>query len=213
MRKPAHAFLEEFPSDRSPAAKSTVLSLRPRALPAPSEPDPALARVGEAYARGYEEGRSAARKEGETRIAGIEAGHQVQLEAARRQFSHAIVAELSDKLRARMEELDAMLADQAVAALLPLLRHALTAASVREMAEGLSAITRDKGAVVVELSGPKDLIELVWERYRELTCGQKPGRDVRFRIAETVEMRAVVDETVIEARLMEWVARIMEAVG
>jgi hypothetical protein len=223
MGIPVHKILEEFASEEPNQPAATVHPLRLRvtpppsaqpAQPAPAVPDSSIGRMAEAYAKGYEEGRSVAQAEARAELAAVEAGHREQLEQTMAQFSERLADELSAGLGRQMAHLNATLSDQTVSALLPVLRHALTEASIRELADGLAMLTREAGAVTVELSGPQQLVDRVWQLYREREkLEPNEGPQVRFRIDESAELRVSADETLIESRLMEWMARIAEAVG
>jgi hypothetical protein len=215
MGQPVHKFLEEFPSEGAQPPATIVHRLRPRAVTAPQTTSPMGARLAEAYAKGFEEGQAVARTQAESELAALRADVESRLEEAKGLFSQAVTAQLTGQLHHRMEQLHAVLADQVGSALVPVLRHALTEASIRELADAMRRLARDGDAVTITLSGPEELVEQVWRRYRKLEGGQHAdfAPEVRFIHDPTAEIRVSVNDAVIESRLMEWIARISEAVG
>lgn len=215
MGQPVHKYLEEFPSDDPQPPDWIVHRLRLRVASAPPAASPMGGRLGEVYARGLEEGQVAGRAQVESDLAALQADYEHRLEKAKSVFSQTVAEQLSGELRHRVEMLHSTLAEQVVSALLPVLRHTLTEATIRELADGLRMLVGDGEAVSIELSGPEELVERVWHRYCELEGGQRTGPtpEVRFSHGATTEVRMSVNDAVIELRLMEWIARIVEAVG
>jgi hypothetical protein len=214
MRQPAHKFLQEFPIDGSEWSNPVVLQLRPReTAEQPQQGAVMTARIREAHARGYEEGRSSARAEAEAEIAQLTAAFELRIEEIKTLFSKDVAQSLSHDLQRRLDEIHTTLEEQVVAALVPTLRHALAERSIRETAAALRELARDGEAIVIELTGPDDLVEQVWQHFRDLDQGRSSGEPVvRFNQAETTEIRASVNGTLIESRLEDWVKQIEEAV-
>jgi hypothetical protein len=214
MGQPVHRFLEEFATEDALIAPSTVYPFRPRLAAPPPEPPLAVARMAEAYAKGYEEGRSEARAQAEAEVAALRADFGVQLEQTMSKFSDRLGDNLAAQLASQIERLFAAMADQVALALHPIMRHVLTETSIREIAESLRTLTQEGGAITVEISGPQELVDRVWRRYGESQAlrGGVAMPEVRFVIDDAIDVRARVNDTVIESRLMEWVARIAEAV-
>ena len=214
MRQPAHKFLQEFSIDEADWPQPVVLQLKPREAVEPQQVSGASARIGEAYAKGYEEGRSSARAEAETEIAQLTAAFELRIEEIKSIFSRDVAKMLSTELRRHLDEIHATLEDQVVNAMLPTLRHALSERSIREMAMALRDLAKDSDAVVIELEGPDDLVEQVWARFRELDQGRSSDEPiVRFNPGQATELRASVNGTTIESRLFDWMRKLEEAVG
>jgi hypothetical protein len=213
MRQPAHKFLQEFPIDETEWSQPVVLRLRPRETPEPPQVSQNSVRIGEAYAKGYEEGRASARSEADAEIAELTATFEIKLEETKRVFAQDVASKLGMDLQKRLDEIHATLEEQVVAAIVPTLRHALSERSIRETAAALRELANDGEAIVIELSGPDELIEQVWQHFRELDQGRSSGEPVvRFQQADTTEIRASVNGTLIESRLGDWVRKIEEAV-
>lgn len=214
MGQPVHKFLEEFPADGTRAEAPVVQQLRPRLVAQPPEPSTMVGRIADAYAKGYEEGQARTKAEAHAELDAVHCFYRRELDELTGRLSDKLADELTSQLRGQLSRMQNAIADQAASALVPVLQHALTEASVRELADGLSDLTRDGGAFAIELRGPKDLLDRVWSRYLEkMELLGSDGPQVRFAIEDMAEVRVVVNDAVIESRLMEWVARIAEAAG
>ena len=211
MVQPLYKHLEEMAHDE-PAPEAVVLQLRPRAVVQAPAVSPSAERLGEAYARGYEEGHAAGRSGAESALAALRAECEERLAETKGRFAQAVAAELALTLARRLDELQDTIETLTVSALLPVLGHVLEEAAVRELAAGLRALARDGAAVSIELGGPQDLIERVWRRFMELGGDAVAAPAVKLRPSETTELRVEVDGTLLESRLNEWAARIAEAV-
>lgn len=212
MRQPAHKFLQEFPLDDADWPQAPVLQLKPREPIESQQAAQVSARVSEAYAKGLEEGRAIARAEAETEIAQLTAGFELRIEEIKATFSKEVARKLGHDLQQRLEEIHTTLEEQVVAALLPILRRNVLERSVRDAASALRGIAGDSEAIVVELSGPDDLVEQVMQYFREQDQGRSGEPVVRLIPGDTTEVRASVNGTLIETRLEDWISKIEEAV-
>jgi hypothetical protein len=213
MGYPVHKFLEEFEAGDAQLT-NIVRSLRKR--PEPAEPERVTsARMEEAYARGYEEGRAAAEANANAEVASLQADFEARLERSRTLFSEALADKLISDLREQIADVHASIGDQLVSALLPILRHALTEACVRDLAHGLDDLLSEDEAITVELRGPKELIDRVANRLDETTPPIPDQTGPRFKcvVDEASELKVIAKDTIIEARLMNWIRRIEAAVA
>ncbi|MGE0630430.1 MAG: hypothetical protein AB7O43_21755 [Hyphomicrobiaceae bacterium] len=215
MGQPLHKFLEEFAGDEdAEAGDVSVHPLRPRlaAAPPPLPTSSDNGRLGEAYARGFEEGRAAAQEQADSELMAARADFDHRLEEARSVFSQAIAERLSVDLHRQLEQMQAALSDQVASALMPVLRLAFTEAAIRELADGIRTLAGDGEAVAIELSGPQEMVDRVWGRYRELE-GERASSsnpDVRFNYSDAADVRVRINDSIIESRLAEWIARLAE---
>ena len=93
-------------------------------------------------------------------------------------------------------------------------RKLLSQLSGRWAAE-LHDLIGDAETLTVDISGPADLLERIWETYlerRSATMGG-PIPVVRFSTGPTTDVRITIDDSIVESRLFEWIGRTMEAVG
>jgi len=212
MRQPAHKFLQEYPIDDGERLPPVMLDLKPRHS---SDPPPAAsssARIGEAYARGYEEGKASARAATDAEIAELTAAFDQQIEEVKTAFSRDVAKKLSIELQQQLEEIHQALEGQVVAALLPMLRHSLSESVVRQLAEALRDLAKGSEAVTVELSGPEDVIDQVCARVREFDPGRAADEHImRIPTGGAIEIQASVNGTLIESRLENWSRKFEEA--
>jgi hypothetical protein len=171
--------------------------------------------VEEAYSRGYEEGQAAAEANLSTELAALRADCEARLERSRALFCEALADKLASDLRQQIDAVHTSISDQLVSALLPIMRRVLTEASVRELAHGLNDLLSEDDALVVELRGPKELIDRVTHRLGDMDASTGRQTETRFRciLDETSELKMTANDTIIEARLMSWIRRIEAAVA
>ncbi len=212
MGQPLQRILEEFPIEVPHGALSAVRRLRPQPNAPPPTEQP-INQLEEAYARGYDEGLNVHRVAMQVQIDAAQDEYQQSLKLAISRFSDRVADELTDKLHTKLNALQATIADEIAAALVPVLSYALQESSIRELVAGLRTLTSDSETVTVELCGPKDLIEAVWQSYCETeTYVLANGPVVKFVVDETQEVRATVNDAVIEVRLKDWISKLMDAV-
>jgi len=212
MGYPAYKFLEEFDSQDARLGE-LIHSLRPRPTPAEAEQS-STRRVEEAYSRGYEDGQSAADAQLSIELAKLHAEYGEQIERSSALFSETLADRLTSQLQTKIAQIHAAISDQLVSALLPVLRHVLAEASVRELASGLDELLNETGVLAVELRGPQELIDRVKSRLVALENQEVAVREPRFKciVDEAAELSITANDTVIEARLMSWIERITMAV-
>jgi hypothetical protein len=213
MGYPVHKFLEEFEAGDAQLS-NIVRSLRKR--PEPAEPERVTtARMEEAYSRGYEEGQAVAEANASAQLATLRADYEARLERSRTLFSEALADKLTSDLREQIAAVHASIGDQLVSALLPILRHVLTEACVRDLAHGLDDLLNEGEAITVELRGPKELIDRVANRLGEIASPAAEQAELRFKCIadEASELKVIAKDTIIEARLMNWIQRIEAAVA
>jgi hypothetical protein len=212
MGYPVHNFLEEFGAEDVPA-DDVVHRFRPRSAPEKAE-HVSAERVKEAYSRGYEDGHAAAEAHMRAELDAQRAKYDERMEHLNALFSEKLSEQLTSELRHQIANVHVTISDQLVAALLPVMRHVLTEASVRELIDKLGRFLNETGALAVELRGPADLIERVSNRLVDM---EKQGMlrevpSIKCIVDETAELRVTANDTVIESRVMDWIDRIKAAV-
>ncbi|MGE0768248.1 MAG: hypothetical protein AB7L90_17470 [Hyphomicrobiaceae bacterium] len=211
MGFPVHKFLEEFAIDG--AQDQVVHTLRPRTELAEVD-KAARARVDEAYSRGFEEGQSATEAHLLAEMATLRSDYDERLERSSAQFCDALAERLTSDLRRQISELHDSLSDQLASALLPVMRHVLTDASIRELAASLGRLLDEHDAMTVEIRGSQELIDRVSRRLHDISTRGDLQETPRFRcvVDDAAELRVTANDTIIEARLMNWIERITMAV-
>lgn len=212
MGKPVHRFLEEFVSDDGHSS-AVVLSLRPRPVERIAVPDPMTITLQEAYARGRQEGEGAARATVEFDMAALAADCERRLEVVKALFSKNTADNLARELREGLSQIGAHVSEQVAIVLLPFLGDRVAKLAIREFATELRSIVEDTRASIVELSGPDELVKpLLLQLENETTWkAGSAGPEIRRGEGGQSELRAVIDCSVIETRLAEWIERIKVA--
>lgn len=212
MGYPVHKFLEEFKGDDAQLTE-IVRALRPRSQPA--EPERAItARVEDAYSRGYSEGQEAARARSTVEFEALRADYEARMERTGTLFSDALVDRLVSELHRQIDAVHLSVSGQLAAALLPVMRHVLAEATVRELAGNLAGLLDETDTLTIELRGPQELIDRVTRRLDDMETPAIGREDPRLKcvVEETIELRVIINDTVIETRLMHWIERLAAAV-
>lgn len=216
MRQPFHTFLREM-SDREPVAQSGAARRLQLAKPAMEALNTRAtdAMLAAAFADGAAAGRAEARFTFDSELQDVRADFQHRLNDTQSTFSRAVCEDLTTGLNAKLADLHARLVEQVATAILPVLRHALTEATVRQLTQDLQGLVGDAATTTVELSGPAELVDRIWAHYSDPSHHATDARlpEVAIRYGTTPEVRIIVDDVVVESRLMEWIARTMGALS
>lgn len=210
MGYPVHKFLEDFDDDER-ALSNIVRSLRPKAEAAASE-RAIQRRIDEAYARGLEEGRAEAEAQRSTELAILREDCENRLEQSKVVFCDNLTDRLTSELRRQIDNVHASIDQQLVSALLPVLRHVLTEATVKELAHGLNDILAEQDAITVELRGPQELVDRITDTLNRMNEMPQTNSKLKCVPDETSALSIIANDTVIEARLMSWIQRIAAVV-
>lgn len=217
MGQPLHAYLEEFPSGAPLEREGVAARFQNRSASSapPASENPVEARIAAAHANGVEVGQAMARQRFDDETAMLRADFDRRLEETRSGVSQVAAQTIISTIAAQVGDLRTRLVEQMAAAVLPVLRHALTEATVRELAAELHTLIGDAETVAVEISGPADILERIWETYLEHRSRPQGGPlpQMTFGVGASVEVRITVDDAIVESRLFEWIGRTMEAVG
>ncbi len=214
MGLPAHRFLEEFALDVTafPAAIAGLRRQSERRLPPAGEAaaDEVAVRIQAAYAQGYAAGEDAERAAGEARLAELAADAERKMAEAETAFGRGLADRLSRDLVAEIGLARERFAAQIASVLLPILRRRMTEDCVSDLARQAAGILGAGDTIVVDLRGPETLVEMVLAAVEALQTGDAPSLRSRFRchVAEGSEVSVAYADSVIEARLGEWLARL-----
>ena len=207
-------YLEEFRGDIGEPAYSLDLGFRSDMDDATSSASVANP-IAESHASGVASGRAAARAEHETELLSLRDEHKRQIDQLSMTMGTRLSEQLMKQIDQRFQQLYETLSGDIAVALMPVLRYCLTEAAVRELVRSLQAVLRPRAGFAVEISGPEDVVRHVWHRYCEAVNDDAPEHwpEVCFKINDAAEVQIVVNNTVIESRLSEWIAKISEAAG
>jgi hypothetical protein len=213
MSRPLIQFLKEFSDDRFATAK---------AAPARTEQWPigstahawADGREEVVHARGFEEGHALALAAAAAELANCRAECDARLQALEEIYSRAAAEQLASAIDAGLARLYATLTDQLACALLPVLRHVMDEASVRELVAEMRTLL-DECTITLEISGPRHMLERIWRNFEEqhIDFASTSAPRVRFDFDEQSPVRVRMGNTSIETRVHEWADRITRQVG
>jgi hypothetical protein len=198
------ARLPEKPKVPEPAAKPREIRREPQAQPAPTAraeaPQPNL--LDEAYRRGYAAGLA----EGNAGLAEERVRSAVRLGEERAKWSDQQAVAIVNGFGSACRELESNIAGSVARILQPFLADAVRDKAVAALIEQISALTCSSPVPVFRISGPGDLLERVRE---QLQAAGRTG--VEYQHADTLEIRVVADQTVIETQMQAWTARLKDA--
>ena len=155
----------------------------------------------------------AARAEGrETGEAVANARFEAELAAERRRFELALAQARSawatdegERLAGQIAAVEARLAESIVRALEPLLPELARAKALDDVVEAVGTVLRPGGAVLLEISGPVELIDALRKKLGER------GAAIEYWPSAGPEIRVIAEDTVIETALAPLLARLREA--
>lgn len=212
--QPAHLFLEEFAGDTS-AGRFDPLPFLPRIAEPPLRPDAAEQRVAEAFAHGLAEGRAIERARADAELTQAATDFEARLEHMQSAFSKELMERLSREIEIGFERSRSIIFARLASALLPVLRYAIAEAAIRSFAGEVARLLDEPAAGIAEVSGPADLLERIRshaEASRGMATAPWTGR-IRLVPGSSPDVRMIIDDTIIETRIADWVARIEEALG
>ncbi len=192
----------EKPKIPEPAAKQREIRREPQPAPVPKTEAPPPDFLDEAYRRGYAAGLA----EGNAGLAEERVRSAVRLGEERAKWSDQQAVAIVNGFGAACRELEANIASAVARILQPFLVDAIRDKAVEALIEQISALTGSSPVPVFRISGPADLLERVKAQI------QAAGHSsIVYQAAETLEIRIVADQTVIETQMQAWTARLKEA--
>jgi hypothetical protein len=213
MGQPVHMFLEDFDCEVGGAQSAgSSRSWEPH-VPAVRASPATGAQLDEAYAKGLEAGIAEGWPMRETEIERLRAEAELQFDGAKAGFSREVLEQLLEGQARQFEALHNRLADQLLDVLLPVLRHGLMESAIRALVEELSGLAINRNSLVIELSGPREIVERVRRLHMEQSsaASELPVANLRVSHGDTLEVQIKCGETVVETRVQEWIDRITEA--
>jgi hypothetical protein len=175
---------------------------QPQPAPAPRTEAPQANLLDEAYRRGYAAGLA----EGNAGLAEERVRSAVRLGEERAKWSDQQAVAIVNGFSAACRELEANIAGSVARILQPFLADAVRDKAVTALIEQISALTCSSPVPVFRISGPGDLLERV---RAQLEAAGRTGAE--YQAADTLEIRVVADQTVIETQMQAWTARLKEA--
>ncbi len=170
--------------------------------PAPKEEAPAVNLLDDAYRRGHAAGVA----EGEAMLAEERVRSAIRLGEERAKWSDQQAVAIVNGLEAACRELETNIASSVARILLPFLADAVRDKAIGSLVEQIAALTGNSPVPVFKITGPGELLDLV---RAQLEAARRTG--IEYEAAESLEVRVVADQTVIETQISAWSERLKEA--
>ena len=192
----------EKPKVPEPVAKPREIRREPQPAPAPKTEIPQVNLLDEAYRRGY----SAGLAEGNAGLAEERVRSAVRLGEERAKWSDQQAVAIVNGFDTACREIESNIASSVARILLPFLADAVRDKAIGSLVEQIAALTSNSPVPAFRVTGPSELIDLV---RTQLNLAGRSG--VEYQSADTVEVRALVDQTTIETQISTWMDRLKEA--
>ncbi|MCP3387217.1 hypothetical protein NLM27_00290 [Bradyrhizobium sp. CCGB12] len=176
---------------------------QPQLQPPPPAPEATPANLlDDAYRRGHAAGVS----EGDARLAEERVRSAIRLGEERAKWSDQQAATIVNGFEAACREIETNIASSVARILLPFLNEAVRDKAIGSLVEQIAALTGNSPMPVFKVTGPSELLDLVKV---QLEKTRRTG--IAYETADTFEVRAVADQTVIETQISAWSERLKEA--
>jgi hypothetical protein len=194
-----------------PAAKPKALRRDPQPEPQPQPQSPLLAakaeaapvdQLDDAYRRGYAAGLA----EGDAKLAEERVHGAIRLGEERAKWSDQQAVAIVNGFTAACREIETNIANSVARILQPFLIDAVRDKAVAALVEQISALTSSSPVPVFRITGPSELLDLV---KAQLEASRRTG--IEYQVADTLEIRVVADQTVIETQISVWTERLKDA--
>jgi hypothetical protein len=208
---PAAKFIPEFGGEQRVKTSPHAWPTAP--APAASEAAPpqfataaakAASRVEDAYERGYAAGKAAALEAFEARLEEERACTAQQLAIERYTWSERESEKLADKIGEGLREISTHLGDLMARILRPFLGDAAYRQAIAELFVALEAMIGKEEGITLEIFGPEDLLQPLRAK-----LGTKNIAAV-FTPTETVDVRVIAGQTILETCIGTWMRKIEE---
>jgi hypothetical protein len=169
--------------------------------PSPKVEAPPVNLLDDAYRRGF----AAAMSEVDAKLAEERVRSAVRLGEERAKWSDQQAVAIVNGFAAACRELEANIAESVARILQPFLADAIRDKAVAALAQQITALSCNSPTSVFRVSAPRDLLDLITV---ELDRARRTG--IEYEVADTVEVRVVADQTVIETQMSAWIERLNE---
>jgi hypothetical protein len=171
-------------------------------MPAPEAEAPSANLLDDAYRRGHAAGVA----EGDARVAEERVRSAIRLGEERAKWSDQQATAIVGGFEAACREIETNIASSVARILLPFLADAVRDKAIGSLVEHIAALTGNSPVPAFKITGPSELLDLV---KTQLDASRRTG--VAYEPAETLEVRVVADQTVIETQIAAWSERLNEA--
>lgn len=197
---PAASFLVDFGSNEPVAA---IADEPPRgAVTAAEDDEGAKEQIEAAYARGLEEGKTAAEAEAEVRLEEQKVALEQSLAASRESWCREEGAQIAEQVKSAIGDLEERIAHATEHVLRPFMMQAVREKAVAELRTTLQQLVAMSPGITLEISGPEDLLEAVRaglsESVATMSCVANDACDVQVKAGASV----------VETRIAAWLQQI-----
>jgi type IV secretory pathway VirB10-like protein len=199
LTRPKEARREPPPQPQRQAQSQPQLQPPP---PAPAAEAAPVNLLDDAYRRGYTAGLA----EGDSKLAEERVRSAIRLGEERAKWSDQQAVAIVNGFATACREIESNIASSVARILLPFLADAVRDKAIGALVEQIAALTSNSPVPVFRVTGPSDLIDLV---KAQLDAASRSG--VEYQAADTVEVRVLADQTMIETQISTWVDRLKEA--
>lgn len=203
MARPLTHYLAEFgpkSQARAPSAMEDETGCAPSSEP-PERADPSVA-LQAAREEGMKEGQAAA-----------QAGYEEQLRQEREMFEARLAGErerwikeeserLGQGIKASFAEIKSYVVDSAGSILAPFITETLRHKMVASLAETIGVLLDGKAQPLIEIHGPEDLLAMLREKLKGVSDV------IAYCADESIDVRVVAGQTMIETQLEAWLERL-----
>ncbi|MDA9496958.1 hypothetical protein [Bradyrhizobium sp. CCBAU 11357] len=193
---------KEARRDPQPQAQPQAQTQLQAPSPAPATEAPPVNPLDDAYRRGQAAGLA----EGEAKLAEERVRSAIRLGEERAKWSDQQAVAIVSGFEAACREIETNIASSVARILLPFLTDAVRDKAIGSLVEQIAALTGNSSVPAFKVTGPSELLDLV---KTQLEASRRTG--IAYEAAETLEVRVVADQTVIETQITAWSERLEEA--
>ncbi|MDA9467133.1 MULTISPECIES: hypothetical protein [Bradyrhizobium] len=199
LTRPKEARREPQPQPQPQTPAQPQLQAPP---PAPATEAPPVNLLDDAYRRGHAAGVA----EGDAKLAEERVRSAIRLGEERAKWSDQQAVAIVSGFEAACREVETNIASSVARILLPFLTEAVRDKAIGSLVEQVAALTGNSPVPVFKVTGPRELLDLV---KTQLEASRRTG--IAYEAADTLEVRVVADQTVIETQISAWSERLKEA--
>jgi hypothetical protein len=170
--------------------------------PAPEPEAPSVNLLDDAYRRGHAAGVA----EADGRVAEERVRSAIRLGEERAKWSDQQAIAIVSGFESACREIETNIASSVARILLPFLADAVRDKAIGSLVEQIAALTGNSPVPVFKVTGPSELLDLV---RTQLEASKRTG--IQYEAAESLEVRVVADQTIIETQIAVWGERLKDA--
>ncbi|MDD1520168.1 MULTISPECIES: hypothetical protein [Bradyrhizobium] len=193
---------KEARRDPQPQAQPQAQTQLQAPSPVPATEAPPVNLLDDAYRRGHAAGVA----EADAKLAEERVRSAIRLGEERAKWSDQQAVAIVSGFEAACREIETNIASSVARILLPFLTDAVRDKAIGSLVEQIAVLTGNSSVPAFKVTGPSELLDLV---KTQLEASRRTG--IAYEAAETLEVRVVADQTVIETQITAWSERLKEA--